>query len=178
MLLLLASNALYSFYYVLMSVCVTSPLDTHERLTEMQFVCVSNLAAVVTLAILFLTVPCLGAHARALERVSSTPKVVSMLAELANYASMCFLSVALARHYNVGLITAARAGVNQFTNVLLAVPAYRWLRIGRPTEELGRKLLAAGIVSFGLWLSTWDEETPAASARPARPNIGMGLDPT
>ena len=35
------------------------------------------------------------------------------------------------------------------TNVLLAVPAYRWLRIGRPTEELGRKLLAAGTWATG-----------------------------
>ncbi|KAJ1456345.1 hypothetical protein M885DRAFT_616391 [Pelagophyceae sp. CCMP2097] len=162
MALLFTANVLYAAYYALSSLCVANgefsdargTAPAHEyRMDEIQFVVVSNLTTVATLGVLFTCSPTLRRHGRNLKHVSWTPKVVSALAELTNYASMLVLTCAYKRHYSSALVTAARSGLNQFTNVVAAVALFKCARIGRPVHDLKRKLVAASIVSFGLVLT-------------------------
>lgn len=146
--LLLKANMLYSFYFVTLSWCVDNGV------TETQFVVVSNLAAVATLAVGFGSDRELWRHASRIGQVAAFPKLVSSAAECTNYLSMLLLSFAYQQHYSSGLVTAARTGLNQFTNVFLAALLHRTLRIGRPVLNFPRKLASASVVSLGLYIST------------------------
>lgn len=155
MTLLLISNVLYSLYYVALSLCVgADPKNRFEHsMDETQFVVISNLVSVFTLVVLFAVTPELRRHARGLRKCSFVPIALSGIAELTNFASMLMISFAYRRHYSSGLVTAARTGLNQFTNVLLATFLYKLAKIGRPVRNLKKKILAACVVSVGLALS-------------------------
>lgn len=152
--LLLMSNVLYSIYYVFNSLCVGDEATaTPTGVTELQFIVVSNLAAVIFLLASFATNPHLRQHAFNLRRVKTMPKVVSAVAECTNYISMLLLSCAYQRYHSSGLVTAARTGLNQFTNVFLAALLYKLANVGRPVLQVERKLVSACFVTLGLFVS-------------------------
>lgn len=152
--LLLMSNLLYSIYYVFNSLCVGDEATaTPTGVTELQFVVVSNLAAVFFLLASFATNPYLRQHASNLRQVNTMPKIISAAAECTNYVSMLLLSCAYQRHHSSGLVTAARTGLNQFTNVFLAALLYKLANVGRPVLHFERKLASACFVTLGLFVS-------------------------
>ncbi|KAJ8607406.1 hypothetical protein CTAYLR_009955 [Chrysophaeum taylorii] len=155
--LLLVSNLLYATYYILLSLCVGEK-DAPTPMTELHFVVISNLAAVATLTLWFAANPDLRRHARGLANVPKFPKLVSAAAEATNYAAMLLLSFAYQRHYSSGLVTAARTGLNQFTNVILAAVLYTLGGIGRPVRDFNKKILAACLVSIGLFISVDNDD--------------------
>lgn len=147
--LLVKANVLYSCYYVALSWCVDNGV------TEMQFVVISNLSAVATLLACFGSDRDLRRHAARMSQVDHLPKMISAAAECTNYLSMLLLSFAYQKHYSSGLVTAARTGLNQFTNVFLAAFLHDAMKIGRPVLNFKRKLFSAFVVSLGLYVSTF-----------------------
>ena len=132
---MMTGNLAFALYYVLMSL-VTDEVLPH-RLTNLQFMAVTNLVAVGGFSIYVLASRPLRrqfAAAFGLPRWirgcgcsggvggggSVTARALSMLAECSNYLAMLAISFAFDWFpSNEGVVAAARASLNQFTNCAL-----------------------------------------------------------
>jgi hypothetical protein len=93
-------------------------------------------------------------HGEGRRSVHWLPRALSMLAEVANYGAMWAISLAFGLHYNAGLVAAARASLNQLTNMLCASMLYRGCGCGRGVEQLSVKLVSCAVVTVGLLLGS------------------------
>jgi len=123
-------------------------------LSTLRFIIISNISNGLTCIILFLALPSLRQHACSMRRVNKKFLVMSCAGECLSVIGIIISSFSYSSFYEPSVVNAAEGGLQQLTNLLLAVASHRFFGWGRAVDNVYVKIVSFMLVSMGLFLST------------------------
>merc|ERR1712216_799201 len=121
-------------------------------LSTLRFIIISNISNGLTCIILFLALPSLRQHACSMRRVNKKFLVMSCAGECLSVIGIIISSFSYSSFYEPSVVNAAEGGLQQLTNLLLAVASHRFFGWGRAVDNVYVKIVSFMLVSMGLFL--------------------------
>jgi len=122
--------------------------------SSLRFFLVSRTMNGLSCVCLFLVVPSLRAHARAMRSVGTGFFMTSLVGECLSTLGVCLVTFSYSSFYEPSVVNAVEGGLQQLFNLLFALATHRFLGWGRGVDQVSVKIVSFLIVASGLFLST------------------------
>jgi len=122
--------------------------------STIRFFLVSRAANGLTCAALFLFLPRLRCHVRALGRVAPCFLLTAFAGECLSMVGVGLVTFSYSSFYEPSVVNAAEGGLQQLFNLLFALTSRHLLGMGREVDQVSTKCVSFALVAAGLMLST------------------------
>lgn len=137
---------------------VISPSDPYSDSEGMgstlRFFLVSRTMNGLSCICLFLTVPSLRDHARALRGVGAGFFATSLVGECLSTLGVCLVTFSYSSFYEPSVVNAVEGGLQQLFNLIFALATHRIFGWGPGVDQINVKIVSFVLVAVGLFLST------------------------